>query len=263
MSNQPQFGRRVVASQSDTENVRTGQSPSFNELMITSLDGYNDETKGYVEAARSAFEGGRKNLSDLWEAMKTVAANTAWSSDRKLVEVAAAARRVNDRVTKAFSSATDALNNSVLAIEKELNKPIEAGAAQTQMASEIRAYARTLSLAERTSLITTAIKDGDSRTVIALLGGPAYLGGFDAPIQAVYARQWHEKSNPAAVARLKLMQAAVDRLNQVGPRTDHEVETVLFQLMPDNTGPVRDVWPHIERVENRYRAAKVALDKIP
>lgn len=59
------------------------------------------------------------------------------------------------------------------------------------------------------------------------------------------------------------MQKALDRLNQVGPLTFTEVETVLFQLMPDNTGSVRNVWPHIERVENRYKAAKVALDKIP
>jgi hypothetical protein len=56
-------------------------------------------------------------LTDLWDAMKTVGANSAWSSDRKLVEMAAAARRVQDRVIKAFSSATDALNNAVRAVE--------------------------------------------------------------------------------------------------------------------------------------------------
>lgn len=104
-----------------------------------------------------------------------VAANTAWSDDKKLIELASAARHVQDRVVKAFSSATDALNKAMLGVEPELAKPIEGGTAITQMASKIRAYARTLSATERTSLLTTAIKEGDSRTVIALLDGLAYL----------------------------------------------------------------------------------------
>jgi hypothetical protein len=262
MSSTPQFGRRTVASQSDAAGVRNGPSPSFNEAMITSIDGY-EEHKGYVESARSAFEVGQQSLGDLWDAMKTVAGNTAWSADKKLIELAGAARRVQERVLKAFSGATDNLNKGVLGIEAELNKPIEGGTAMTAMAGEIRAYARTLPPAERTNLIGTAISEGDSRTVIALLGGPAYLGGFESKMQAVYARQWHEKNSPVVVARLNVMQKALDRLNQVGPITFTEVEAVLHQIEFDNTGPAAGVWSRIERIETKYKAAKVALDKIP
>lgn len=264
MSNTPQFGRRVVGSQESAKGIPTGPSPSFDPRYIESIDGYDDTTKGYVESARSAFEVGQKNLSDLWEAMRNVGSNTAWSADRKIVEIAGAARRVQDRMLKAFQSASDTLTKGIAHLETELSKPLDTGTVNTQQAGEIRQMLRKeMTEKEREEFLNNAIERNDSRIIHAVLGAVPALSGLDDTLHEHYVRIYREKTAPALVKRLGVMRTALTRVDSIGPSTFTQIETVLHELEADNTRPARGVWDRIERIETHYRAAKVALDKIP
>lgn len=264
MSNQPQFGRRVVASQNDAENIPTGPSPSFDPKMIDSIEGNDDTTKGYVAAAREAFAVGQKNIFDLWEAMRTVAANTAWSTDKKLIELAGAAQRVQDRMLKAFQGATDTMQKAINHLEGELNKPLDTGTVNTQQAGEIRQMLRKeMTEKERAEFINAAIESNEARVIHAVLGAVPALSGLHPSLHTHYVRMYREKTAPELVKRLSVMRTALARVEQIGPSTFGAIETVLHQLEADNTSPARGVWERVARIETRYKAAKVALDKIP
>jgi hypothetical protein len=257
-------GRPVVASQEDAGKIPHGPSPSFDPRYIESIDGYDDTTKGYVESARSAFEVGQKNLSDLWEAMRNVSQSTAWSTDRKLIELAGAARRVQDRMLKAFQGASDTLNKAIAHLDSELSKPLDTGTVNTQQAGELRTMLRKeMTEKERAEFINTAIENNEARVIHPVLGAVPALSGLHPTLHAHYVRLYREKTAPELVRRLGVMRTALSRVDQVGPATFGEVETVLHQIEFDNTGPEKGVWDRIGKIEARYKAAKVALDKIP
>lgn len=264
MSPQPQPGRPIVSSQANADKIRNGPSMSFDPKMVESIENYNDDTRGYVESARSAFQTGKQSLDALWDAMREVSASTAWSTDRKLIELAGAARRVQDRMLKAFQSASDTLSRSIAHVEGELNKPLDGGAAHSAQATEIRNMVRReMSESERREFIARAIKDNDSRVVHAVLGGVPALSGLDPVLHAYFLRQYREATAPDLAKRLGVMQKARERIDQVGPLTFTEVETVLHQIEEDNTGLARGVWDRVERVEAKHKAARGALDRIP
>jgi hypothetical protein len=262
MSQAP-FGKRVISSQAQ-DSIPTGPSPSFNPAMIDRIEGNDDTIRGYVSSAREAFELGQKNLNDLWEGFRAVASNTAWSQDRKIIELASAARRVQDRVLNAFQGASDTLSKGITHLEGELNKPLDTGTVNTQQAGEIRQMLRKeMTAQERGAFISTAIETNETRVLHAVLGAVPALSGLDNGLHSHYVRLHREKTAPELVKRLGVMRTALARVDQVGPLTFGAIETVLHQLEEDNTAPARGVWDRIGRIELKYRAAKVALDKIP
>jgi hypothetical protein len=167
-------------------------------------------------------------------------------------------------VVKAFCGAVETMRMGVNHIEAELQKPLDTGAVNTQIAGEIRTMLRKeMNEKERAEFISGAIESNDTRTIHAVLGGTPALSGLHPTLHANYVRLYREKTAPDMVRRLAVMQAALDRTDRTGALTFGEVEKVLHMLEDNNTGPATGVWKRVEAIEAKYKAARVALDAIP
>lgn len=71
--------------------------------------------------------------------------------------------------------------------------------------------------------VRSLIDSGDD-SVTAVLGGPAFLSGIDGEAQAVFTRMYHERQNPAAVARLTTMQGAAALIESNAPLVFRELD---------------------------------------
>lgn len=194
------------------DNTDTRISPTLHPDVSAVIDDYDEETRpvlGQTETAVSmAFEA-LKSIHDAKAAAKT---NPTLNDFAQLVQVDDFATKRMAPVMQTWDRAIDALNNNVVALEKELNGPVKARA-DSPIAVEVRAAIKGLDMGERMAAIQKAIRDGDEAVATAVLGAPAMLSGIDPELQDSYRREWHEKQKPLEAKRVRAMKQAADLLN--------------------------------------------------
>lgn len=182
---------------------------------IEGLDGYDDESKGYVADAVTALDTMHQAIARIIEAREASKRNPSWTEGAQVINTAVLADKLTTQAAKMVDSTLTALQTRIAHVEGELRKPMD-GTLVTPVAVEVRQYARELPPAKRGELIAGLIEKGDAKTLGALLTAPAFLSGLsDAEVKA-YTEMHNRRVNPLLTKRLALMKTAHEKLANAG-----------------------------------------------
>lgn len=203
--------------------VSTSVSPGLHPQLIASLDEYDDDTAGYLEPAVEAFKQAYSGVAKIHAIRDAVKNDPTMTEAAQIVRTADHADKVYKDAAARFDKVTANMQSGIAKLEQELSRPVEARAAHT-ISVEVRSYVRSLPDGSRMGFIRQAIERGDTDSVSAVLGGPAYLSGIEPAMQAILLRMWHEKANPVAAKKIKAMTAALDLLGTNAPLITKELD---------------------------------------
>lgn len=240
--------RDVIDKNSGTAIFRP--SPSLNPLIISNIDGYNDETKGYVQAAFDAFDTCHKGIQHVCDARQQVEKNTAWSSERRLLEVAKLAEKHQTSAAKGFDEARNRLERGIAALDESLNKGITQDANAGTINGEIRDHIKGLKRDERQKLLDEAVRTNDVLTLRAVLSGPGYLSGISEDERKLRINMLNRISNPTIAQRLDVMRKALEFV-------DSNAGLLLDQFECALGG--KGSWAKVQQARQRQVAAEDAL----
>ncbi len=228
--------------------IKPNVTPSLHPANIEAIDGFSDDTKGYVNAAVDALSTAYDGLGKIHEAKAATSKNQAWNDEQKVLMVADFAEKTQTAITRKFDSAVASLTKGIDAMDAMLNNPIKADAERLNVAAEIRAHVKGLSLDERLKFLSDAQAAGDSESLRAVLGAPSYLSGLTEQERQVRTRMFHEKQSPETANRLKVMRAARDMLFQRAGLVLTEVEKGIGAN-----------WDKVQHLRKNQSAAEKAL----
>lgn len=220
----PQPGQRV-----STGAVAEGRyipTLSLDPKNITSIEGVNDQTMGYVRSAFDAFTGAYNALQRLSDAREQVKKDPSKTEAAQILLLAAEAEKLQERMTKKMDLAQKALSDGVAHTEKELSTPLTAKA-DTTLGREVREYVKNLPNEKRHSFLENALKENDLPTLHAVLGAQPFLSGLTPQMQAHFTRALHEKSQPDLALRLNVQKRALELVAQRGPLVFKEIVKVM------------------------------------
>lgn len=198
---------------SDGIDVRV--TPSLHPDNVDQVEGFDEETAPYLAMTKTAFSEAYQGIAQVLDARAAAAKNPAWNDASQLIMTQEFADKVFARIARSMDGAKAALDKGIAFVEGELAAPVTAKAAAS-VASEIRAYSKSLETGKRMGFVQRAIAEGDEATVSSLLGAPPYLSGLTKEMQSILTRQWHERNSPALAQRLKAMVGARDLIFKRG-----------------------------------------------
>jgi len=206
-----------------TNEVKAGVSPTLHPANITGITGY-EEHKGYVVHSVTALDSAYQSVDAVIVAKRKLAIDESRTPKARIVEVAQLAEKYSAKLQKSFELSWDKLHAGINHIDELLSEPMEQQAGTGIINGEIRAHAKSLKPDERNKLIADALQSGDSKTIAALLGAPAYLSGLRDVEKDRYTRMYHESTNPDLTKRLEVMRQAKEKLEQARPVIFKELE---------------------------------------
>ncbi|RYF47200.1 MAG: hypothetical protein EOO38_12600 [Cytophagaceae bacterium] len=108
-----------------------------------------------------------------------------------------------------------------------LTTPLQHAASTGTISTEIRAHVKALPTDKRYEFLKASQEAGDTTTLCAVLGAPAFLSGMTQVDRDVYTRLYHESKAPDAAKRLSVMKKArdliYDRSGMIFPETEKAV----------------------------------------
>jgi len=194
------------------DDVDTRISPTLHPGIAGEIADYDEGTRPLLGQTETAVSDAFNALKSIHDAKAGAAKNPTWNEYEQLIQVDTHATKLMNKVYASWSRAVDVLNNNIVAMEKELNAPVESKASRT-MATEIRQHFAGLEMGPRMTALRKAIEAGDEMTATAVLGAPSYLSGLDADLHAEFLRDWHEAQKPIEAKKVRAMKAAADMLN--------------------------------------------------
>lgn len=197
-------------------NVDIRISPAIDPETYRAVDGYNDETRGYVDDVVSAFNDAYLTLGKLHDARELWERNPATTEAQRILIVSKEAAKHKERVTKRLDRAHDALKARIGFTEGELSRPLVEQAGLGTLNGEIRAHAKSLSRGDREKLVKTALAGDDAGTLTAILGAPAFLSGMTDIDHGHFLHEFHAKKNPHLVTRLAVMRRVLELVYRNG-----------------------------------------------
>ncbi|MBY0321613.1 MAG: hypothetical protein K2X72_23020 [Reyranella sp.] len=203
--------------------VNSKVTPSLHPENVRQIDGYDDDTASLLAGTVAAFATAYEGVGAVWTAKDVVNQNSAWTDERKIIELSKHAQRQFDTIAKRFDSTASLLSKQIAHIEGELTAPVESKAALS-ISREIREHVKGLSSDQRMTFLERAITDGDATSLTALLGAPAYLSGMNAEMKAIYVRRYRERLEPVKAKRLKALNAARELIIERGALVFKELE---------------------------------------
>jgi hypothetical protein len=207
--NRPEYG----LIDKDAGTAITMPSPSLDPRIISNIDGYNDETKGYVQPALDAFETCHNGIQHVCDARRKVAQNTAWSEERRLIEIAKLADARQMAAAKAFDGARKRLEQGITALDESLNRPLTQDANAGSINGEVREHLKNLSREERQRLLDGASQTQDLLTLRAVLSGPGYLSGISEDERKLRVNAFHRMTQPQIAQRADVMRKALELID--------------------------------------------------
>jgi len=207
--------------------IKTLITPSLHPANIEAIEGYNDDTRGYVALVMEAFDTAYQGIGKIYEAKAAAGKNQAWNENQQVLIVAEFAEKHQTAIAKKFDAAFANLDKGITAMEAMLNDPVKADAERLNIAQEIRSHVKGLSEDERLKFLTDAQAAGDVETLRAVLGAPAYLSGMGNDERQLRTRMFHEQQNPEVSKRLKVMHAARALMEKRSGLVFNEVEKAI------------------------------------
>ncbi len=189
----------------DMSDINTEVTPSFHPDSFREVDGYNEDTAGYVAGTINAFDMAYRMLGEVHAAREAAKNNPEWTEARQVLKVAELASKAQDKLARSFDAASANLQKGIVHLEGELTRPLETQAGLGVVPSEIRAHVKQMDLPERQKFLRVALENGDDKSLVAVLGAPGYLSGLNSDLQDSYIRMYREMRYPDVAARLKVM----------------------------------------------------------
>ncbi len=190
--------------------IYTHVPPDLHPDVIKGIEEYDEEMHPHVAPAISALSEVYEGLNSIHMARQAAEKNPTWNEASKVIQTADFADKVTQRAAKRVDSVLGSMKKTIESLEGELSTPLDQAAGSRPINSEIRAYVRGLSSEERMRWFNDALRSGDTLSLVATLGGPAYLAGWTSEMQAALIRRYHEATNPATAKRLRVLRAAFD-----------------------------------------------------
>jgi hypothetical protein len=187
--------------------VDTRVTPSLHPLVF----GESDDP--LVREAASRFDTAYHALIKLHDARETARSSPLLTKEAATLKTADLADKTSKTVTSSLDAARKSLEAGADAIRRTLNQPLVDDGARIN--AEIRAHAKSLSTDNRWKMISTAIEENDSKTLRAILGGPAYLSGLDPEAQKALTVKANMRREPAQSARLRHIEDALKRVDRI------------------------------------------------
>lgn len=209
-------------------------SLSLHPATITKLDGFSEQTRGYIAGTERALNEAYSGVSAVHAAMDAAKKDPTLNEAARVIKVDDLAQRTFKKLAGLFDAERVRLEKGIALAEEKLSAPVEAKASH-YLASEIRAYVKGLlddgqkpsdagSALTRVNFINAAIMQGDDLTASSCLGAPAFLSGIDSKMHSVLLRAYHAKRAPEEAARLKVMQSAKALIEERGGLLHVELE---------------------------------------
>ncbi len=200
--------------------INTKISPALDPATYSSVEGYNEETKGYVDDVVSVMQDVYVTLGKICDAKALADSNPVFTEDQRLLVVGKEAAKQKDRLAQRLDRASTALDDRIAFTEAALRQPVEQAAVSGPLAAEVRAHCKGLDRTQRSKLLNEALAAGDEATLHAILGGQPFLSGLTAEDRTYFLEAYHAKKTPALVARLEVMRrvrSTLDRSGANGP----------------------------------------------
>lgn len=228
--------------------VSTNVTPALHVQNVYAIEGVDDITRPYIAPVATAIDEAYQAIEAIHKARETAAKNPSWTKAQQLLQVSQFAQKHQQRVLKQIDSVTKNLDKTIKAMDEMLTGPLEQQAGMGSVNEEIRRFVKSMSGEERRKFLTEANANGDTKTMTAVLGVPHYLTGMLPAEQAHYIREYHMRRSPETAARLKVMIAARDLLNERAPLIFGEVEKAMGQP-----------WRKVEMIRKAHSEAEAAL----
>lgn len=193
----------------------TRPSPTLNVGNIEAIEGFDDDTKGYVADAQTAFDTMHKAVEKIIEAREASKRNPTWNEAAQIINTAVLADKVTTQTTALVQNAYKALEKRIAHVEGELKQPLDASVA-SPFATEVRNHAKGLTAAKRNEFVMDLIAAGDAKSLGALLAAPGFLSGLSEEQVRVFTEQHNRKAQPLLAKRLAVMQKAYEKLADAG-----------------------------------------------
>ncbi|MEL7755457.1 hypothetical protein AAG601_06610 [Citromicrobium bathyomarinum] len=188
-------------------NINTRVSLSLHPQTVTKIDGFSEETRGYIAGTERALHEAYSGISSVHAAMDAAKKDPTLNDAARVIKVDDLAQRTFQRLAKLFDAESTRLDKGIALQEEKLSAPVQAKASH-YLAAEVRAFVREMPDNERAFFIRSAIRRGDDITATACLGGPAYLSGLNDEMHSVLLKTYHEHNGPEEAAKLKVMLGA-------------------------------------------------------
>lgn len=209
-------------------------SLSLHPETVTKIDGFSENTRGYIAGTERALHEAYSGVSSVHAAMDAAKKDPTLNEAARVIKVDDMAQRTFKKLAALFDAEQARLNKGIALAEEKLSAPVEAKASH-YLASEIRAYVKGLahdgqkpsdtgSAMARVAFIRAAILRGDDLTVSSCLGAPAFLSGINDEMHGVLVKTYHEKRTPDEAARLNVMRGAKALIEQRGGLLHVELE---------------------------------------
>lgn len=190
--------------------IYTHVPPDLHPDVIKAIDEYDEDMHPHVAPAISALSEVYEGLNSIHMARQAADKNPTWNEASKVIQTADFADKVTQRAAKRVDSVLGSMKKTIESLEGELSTPLDQAAGSRPINSEIRAFVKGLKADERMRWFNNALRNGDTLSLVAVLGAPAYLSGMTDEMKAAHVRHYHEATNPATAKRLRVLRAAFD-----------------------------------------------------
>lgn len=222
-------------------------SPTLHPMNITGIPGY-EEHAGYVAHAATSMDAIYQSIEHVMEARKKLSRDESRTPKAQILMAAQLADKYLEKSQREINQSHSRLSAGITHTEEELSKPLEQYAGIGNVATEIRAHLKSMSVDERREFISEALERGDDKTLKSVLGAPSYLSGMSLEEQQHVTRNYHVKNNPQLAQRLEVMKKAREKLEMA--------ERVMVQAMEKAVGASHF---EIEKLRTASNAAEEAL----
>jgi hypothetical protein len=207
------------------KSVKYIPTPSLHPANVEKLEGIEGH-EGYVRSAIDAFASIHGALQRLSDAREQAKKNGAWTEAQQILNVAAAAEKMQTAATLKFDTARKNLTDGIKSIEDMLNGPL-AAKADNVLSSDIRKHLLRLPADKRAAEIERAIEEKELSVLQACLGAPPMLSGLSRELQQHYTRRYREATQPEQAQRLKVMRDALELVDKRAGLVFTETEKAL------------------------------------
>jgi len=204
--------------------VDTRVSPALDPEVFRAVEGYNDETRPFVDGVVNAFNDVYLTLGKVHDARALWAKNLAVTPENRILIVGKESQKQKDRVLKRLALAERDLRANIEHTEGELSRPLKERAGLGSLNGEVRSFVRSLDRPKREAFMRQALENDDRPTLEAILGAQPFLSGLTPLDHAHYVRAYHTQRNSHLVRRLDLMKRFLDMIERNGPIVHRQFE---------------------------------------
>ena len=199
------------------DNIDTRVSPALDPETYRAVEGYNDDTRIFVDCVVNAFSDIYQTVGKAHDARARAESNPAWTPENRVIIVSKEVEEAKQRSLRRLANAERDLRANIAHTEGELSRPLTERAGMGSLNGEVRNYARALDRKGRSAFMSEALERDDDATLTAILGAQPFLSGLTRVDHQHYTRLYHEKRNPVLVRRLDVMNRFLEMVERNGP----------------------------------------------